>query len=466
MNMQLDEKLYDVIKENFMRIFDKVNDAIIIVDKDGKVVYVNEGYARLVGIDRNRVQGRDLNLNHPKDKLLEVLRSGCPIEDEEHFNETLGSKIVASYLPIRDVKGQVLGVIGIGTAIPLYLLSRRLSSFFSRRNQLLLSLGNSIKQLPESFKKIIGQDAKFLYCLDLAANAAEAECTIMLRGETGVGKEVFAEAIHKASCREKSPFVAVNCAAIPETLLESELFGYVGGAFTGARPSGKVGKIEEANGGTLFLDEIGDLPLNMQVKLLRFVQEKYIEKVGGNQKIPINVRIIAATNRNLELMVQQGDFRADLYYRLQVVPVFVPPLRERQEDISILVYHFLDIFSQRCNKKLSISPETMEFLQEYRWPGNIRELINVVEYSVVMCPGPTITLDYLPVQLRGEIRKTELDTLYLEYLVESLEKETIKKALKKAKFNKSNAIELLGISRSSFYAKMDKYKLSGSEDVY
>lgn len=459
--LQQDENLYDLIKMYITKIFDKVNDAIILVDKNGKVVYVNDSYARAVGIDKNRVIGRDLTLNYPNDKLLEVLRSGYLLEDVEHFNKTLGSKIVASYIPLHDISGQVLGVIALGTTVPVYLLSRRLSSFFSRRSKV-----NSRKQLPQSFANIIGNAPRFLNCLHLAATAAEAECTIMLRGETGVGKEVFAEAIHKASSREKSPFVTVNCAAIPETLLESELFGYVGGAFTGARPSGKVGKFEEASGGTLFLDEIGELPQNMQAKLLRFIQEKYIEKVGGNQKIPINVRIVAATNRNLELMVQQGDFRADLYYRLQVVPIYIPPLRDRPEDIPLLAHHFMDLLSKKYNKRMSFLPETMEFLQEYNWPGNVRELINIVEHTVVMCPESTITLDCLPAHLSGEARKTDFDTLCLDYLVERLEKEVIKKALKKAKNNKSKAIELLGISRSSFYAKLDKYKLSGGEDSY
>lgn len=451
-------EFFELIRENITRIFNKINDAIIIIDENGKVIYVNEGYARVVGIDSKRIQGRDVNVNYPNDKLLEVLRTGCPIEEQEHYNETLGSKIVASYFPIKDDHDQVIGVIGVGSAYPVYLLNKRLGSFLSKRKQIDFVL--SRKELPRCFDKIIGDDPKFLHCLNLAANAAEADCTIMLRGETGVGKELFAEAIHKASDRAKFPFVTVNCAAIPESLLESELFGYAAGAFTGAHPSGRVGKFVEARGGTLFLDEIGELPVNMQAKLLRFLQERYIEKVGGNDKIPINVRIIAATNRNLELMAQQGDFRPDLYYRLQVVPLFIPTLRERQEDIPLLVHHFLDYYSKKYNKQIYFSPEMMEFLQEYRWPGNVRELSNVVEHMVVMCQRSTITLEHIPIHLKGDVKKLDFDTLSLNYVVESVEKEVIKKALLKTKDNKSKAIELLGISRSAFYAKLDKYKLS------
>lgn len=452
-----EDGFFDLITDNLTKIFNKINDAIIIIDRHGKVVYVNEGYARIVGVDSKRVKGRDLNVNYPNDKLLKVLRTGIPIVDEEHYNDTLCSKIVASYIPLTDSSEQVIGVIGVGAPYSVYLLSKSLGSFLSTKNQ--IDLASSRQELPQCFDKIVGDDPRFLHCLKLAVKAAEADCTIMLRGETGVGKELFAEAIHKAGNRAKFPFVAVNCAAIPETLLESELFGYAPGAFTGARPSGRIGKFIEARGGTLFLDEIGELPLNMQAKLLRFIQERYVERVGGNEKIPIDVRIIAATNQNLELMAQQGDFRPDLYYRLQVVPLFIPSLRERQEDIPLLVTHFLDHYTKKYDKKLNISAETMEFLQQYRWPGNIRELSNVIEHMVVMCQRPTISLDYIPIQLKGEIKKAEFDCLNLNYVTESLEKEIIKKALQRVNDNKSKAIELLGISRSAFYAKLEKYGL-------
>ncbi len=282
----------------------------------------------------------------------------------------------------------------------------------------------------------------------------------MLRGETGSGKELIAKAIHESSSRSEFPFVIVNCSTIPENLLESELFGYEPGAFTGALSHGKVGKLEKAHNGTLFLDEIGDISLSTQVKLLRFTQERYIEKLGGNKKIPINVRIITATNRNLELMVQQGEFREDLYYRLNVVPIFIPPLRERYADIPVLASYFLNYYSRKYKKNLLFSPVTMEYLQEHHWPGNVRELINVIEHAVIMCQEDIITPNHLQIDINKELKKPASDNLCLNSAVNELEKTFIKKALVKAQNNKSKAIEMLGISRSAFYAKLKKYNLN------
>ena len=280
----------------------------------------------------------------------------------------------------------------------------------------------------------------------------------MIRGETGSGKELIAKAIHGISKRSTFPFVEINCAAIPENLLESELFGYDSGAFTGARHSGRIGKFEMAQNGTLFLDEIGDISLSTQVKLLRFMQEKYIERIGSNRKIPINVRIIAATNRNLEQMVQQGEFREDLYYRLNVVPIFIPPLRERNGDIPILAYYFLDFFCKQYDKNLSFSSQTLEYLQDYPWPGNVRELRNVVENAVITCQEKIITPEYL--NIKDGPTKPHFSSLSLKHEVENLEKEIIKKALQIANNNRSMAIKYLGISSRTFYKKLDKYGLN------
>jgi len=281
----------------------------------------------------------------------------------------------------------------------------------------------------------------------------------MLRGETGSGKELIAKAIHDASNRSTQPFVAINCSAIPENLLESELFGYVSGAFTGAKASGKIGKFEEAKNGTLFLDEIGDISLSTQVKLLRFTQEKYIEKLGENKKIPVDVRIISATNRNIEQMVQQGEFRADLYYRLNVVPIFIPPLRERFADISVLSFYFLNYYSNKYNKNLSIDPNAIECLQNYAWPGNVRELKNVIEHAVIMSQGEIITEDNFQFNITTNARGPEIKNLSFDSAVEELEKTIIKAALEKTNYNRSKAAKYLGISRNSFYSKIQKYKI-------
>ena len=313
---------------------------------------------------------------------MSVLKTGEQIKDE-YYDETLGYDIVAHFIPLKDADRKVKGVIGVGNENAICKINKHLRA---------LVVGNTGKPKRkanraelQAFKNIITQDPKMLHCINIAANVAKTDASVMLRGETGCGKELFAEAIHKASNRSKYPFVEINCSAIPENLLESELFGYAPGAFTGARSQGKKGKFEEAHNGTLFLDEIGDISLNTQVKLLRFTQEKYIEKLGDTKKIPVNVRIISATNRNLEQMVQQGEFRADLFYRLNVVPIFIPPLRERFIDISILASHFLNHYAKKYNKSIMLTPDAVECLQDYPWPGNVRELKNVIEHAVILC---------------------------------------------------------------------------------
>jgi len=452
-----DNKYWHIIEHYLDTVLDMFNDPVIIIDKEGTIIYVNKGYELQVGISREQILGRNLKNKYPKDKLLEALRTGELIINEEHYNETLGYSIVASFLPIKDHNGETIAVAGIGTTSPVYKLNMRLSPIHSLKQK--HSPNNLTRKIfPSSFNSIIGEAPKLLNCLNLSAQVAKSEATVMLRGETGVGKELFARAIHDCSDRCKNPFVAVNCAAIPENLIESELFGYTAGAFTGARTSGKVGKIEMAHKGTLFLDEIGDLSPSTQVKLLRFTQEKYLERIGGNEQIPIDIRIVTATNRNLEQMVQQGEFRADLYYRLNVIPIHIPPLRERLEDIGILAHYFLDYFTRKYSKKCGFSMEAMECLQEYHWPGNIRELKNIIEHAVIICIGNTINKSHLNLSDHAIIKvPTVLD---LNQAVEYTEREIIKKALEKAFNNKSKAIKYLGISRGAFYAKLKKYKLT------
>ncbi len=447
-----------VIESHLDKILEFVNDPVIIIDKEGTVIYVNRGYEQQVGTKKERVLGRNLNRVHPNDRLLTALKSSKLVEYEEHYNETLGYSIVGSFLPIKDRDEETVAVAGIGTITPVYKLNERLSPIYSDKQE---RMSNTIKRkaLPAAFDNIIGEDLRLLNCLNLAAQVARSDATIMLRGETGVGKELFAQAIHNSSERARHPFVTVNCAAIPENLIESELFGYTKGAFTGARNTGKTGKVEMANNGTLFLDEIGDLTLATQVKLLRFTQERYIEKIGGNKQIPVDVRIISATNRNLEQMVQQGEFRADLYYRLNVVPIHIPPLRERHADIPVVAHQFLDYYNHKYNKQLNFSSQSMERLQDYHWPGNIRELKNVIEHALIICTEKTITPGHIKFPVNTTAASSQNPVLNLAQAVEYTEKEVIKKALEKASFNKSKAIKYLGISRGAFYAKLNKYKL-------
>ncbi|HAA34550.1 MAG TPA: sigma-54-dependent Fis family transcriptional regulator, partial [Firmicutes bacterium] len=439
-----DEEVLKLFNDSFLSILDKINDPVIVIDKDGIVIYVNSAYEYQIGISREKILHKNLYEKYPNDKLLSVLKTGEQIKDE-YYDETLGYDIVAHFIPLKDADRKVKGVIGVGNANAICKINKHLRA---------LVVGNTGKPKRkvnraelQAFKNIITQDPKMLHCINIAANVAKTDASVMLRGETGCGKELFAEAIHKASNRSKYPFVEINCSAIPENLLESELFGYAPGAFTGARSQGKKGKFEEAHNGTLFLDEIGDISLNTQVKLLRFTQEKYIEKLGDTKKIPVNVRIISATNRNLEQMVQQGEFRADLFYRLNVVPIFIPPLRERFIDISILASHFLNHYAKKYNKSIMLTPDAVECLQDYPWPGNVRELKNVIEHAVILCQTNKITRDDLQLNVLSTPVKPEFHTLHLNTAVEKLEKTIILEALAKANNNKSKAINYLNISR-------------------
>jgi two-component system NtrC family response regulator len=310
------------------------------------------------------------------------------------------------------------------------------------------------------FENIIGQSDALLSVLDLAARAARTNSTILIRAETGTGKELLARAIHFNSLRKDKPFVTINCGAIPKDLLESELFGHVKGSFTGA-VAHKRGRIEMADGGTLFLDEIGEMPLELQVKILRVIQQGEIEKVGGTGPSKVDVRIIAATHRNLQAMIEDETFREDLYYRLAVIPLELPPLRERAEDIPELVQHFFVRTRERLQRPDIVLPQHLiQHFQNYRWPGNIRELENVIERVLVLAPGPEITLADLPEFLRQE--HSPLDTLNLNLpaqgvSLEAIERELLLHALHKFRWNQTHAAKYLDISRKALIYRMEKH---------
>jgi transcriptional regulator with PAS, ATPase and Fis domain len=290
-------------------------------------------------------------------------------------------------------------------------------------------------------------------------NVASGDISVLIRGESGTGKELFAHSIHHLSPRSHQPFIKVNCGAIPEHLLESELFGYEEGAFTGAKRGGKKGKFLLAHGGTIFLDEIGDMPLNMQVKLLRVLQEKEVEPVGSVKPIPVNVRVIAATNRPLEKMIEEKRFREDLFYRINVIPFKIPPLRERPEDISHLTDFFLEKISKRAGKRITkLDEEVRKVFNQHSWPGNLRELENVIEAAVHLTDGETITIYSLPESLKGD-PKILIGQLTLKEILEETEKRIIEKTLEQFHLDKLEAARALGISKSSMYEKIKKYKL-------
>jgi two-component system NtrC family response regulator len=320
-------------------------------------------------------------------------------------------------------------------------------------------------QLAHMWGDIIGKSKAIEHVFSLMKRVADTNTTVLITGESGTGKELIARGLHRASSRASAPFVSINCAAIPETLLESELFGYEKGAFTGANVT-KQGKFEFASRGCLFLDEIGEMDMSLQVKLLRAVQEQEIQRVGGNADIPVDVRIIAATNKDLQEEIRKGAFREDLYFRLNVVNIDVPPLRKRREDIPLLVAHFTMKFGRKLDKPVKmVDPEVIEAFRKYTWPGNVRELENVIERAVVLSRGDSITLDDLPSNIRDSsdsdfgFESIISSGKSLSETLEALEESMIRQALSDAANVQNQAAKILGISRSNLQYKMKKYGL-------
>jgi len=327
-------------------------------------------------------------------------------------------------------------------------------------SQLVTEVSFLRSELTKRYGQIIGQSQAMKEVRDLIDRVALANATVLLSGESGTGKEVAAVAIHQASPRRDQPFVAVNCAALPEHLLESELFGHEKGAFTGAVVR-KMGRFELADKGTIFLDEIAEMPLNMQAKLLRFLQEKTFERVGGTETLRVDVRVLAATNRNIMEAIGKGDFREDLYYRLNVIPIHLPPLRERREDISLLAEHFLRKF-QPTYLVNRINPAAMEMMAKYNWPGNIRELQNVIERAAIICHGGEIMPDNLPRELHAPQKVVTGNVAVVNFpaggiSLEEVEKQLIVQALERSGGNQTKAANLLAITRSALLYRMQKH---------
>ncbi len=322
----------------------------------------------------------------------------------------------------------------------------------NRRKELEIELKKRYK-----FHNIVYASKKMEEVIKICLKIADTKTPVLIRGESGTGKELIARALHYNSSRSQGPFVAINCAAIPENLLEAELFGYEKGAFSGAYTT-KKGKFELADGGTLFLDEIGDLPLSLQAKLLRVLQDQKVERLGGTTPIKVDVRIISATNKNLEEMIEEGTFREDLYWRLNVVPIYIPPLRERKEDIPVLIEYFLDKFNKEYNKNVKISSESMKILLNYSWPGNVRELENIIERLVLLTEDGIIKEEDIPSYMRQN-ETNQIPAYGLPSQISYLEKKRIIEALKECNFNQTKAAKLLGLTRRQLNYRIKKYNL-------
>ena len=443
-----------------LEILENADNAVIIIDCKGTVVYINRFYAEHMNIKLEKLMGRNLYDIEPQAKLLRVMEDGGGRDnDEVEYIKSLNIDSVGLAFPLYDSRKEKVGACAIFKDVTHVVeLTRKLQKTKEMVQYLASQLEAS--ELPISFQSYISQNKDLQKTLSLAAKVANTNCTILIQGESGVGKEVMAKCIHNASSRKERPMIKVNCASIPENLLESELFGYEEGAFTGARKGGKLGKFELANKGTILLDEIGDMSLTMQSKLLRVLQEKELERVGGTKTIKLDVRVIAATNRNLEEMVEKNEFRSDLYYRLHVVPIHIPALRYRREDIMPLVRYFIE--RNGGDESTDLTPGAARMLEEYGWPGNVRELQNVIEYAMIVKTGDILEIKDFPQYLRGdgaEDGPAEDGPCRLKDAVERLEKSMMQRALKRNNGNKSMAINELGLSRRSFYEKLEKYGL-------
>jgi len=443
------------------KILDNIQDIVMVLDADTTIVYINYAYAKELGVPVSKVLGRKLIDIEPDALAIEILRTGLTTHNRRDKLVSLGIDVIGSGFPLFE-GGKIVGCVSIFNNISEVV---QLNHDLKRSNEVadyLQKQLNQLEQIPLSFKEFAGCSPSLWETLALAVKVAPTDSTVMILGESGVGKGVLARAIHNGSRRKEKPLIIVNCAAIPEALLESELFGYEEGAFSGTKRGGKLGKIELAHEGTIFLDEIGDMTLSMQAKLLRVLQDREIERLGGTQTIKVDIRIIAATNRNLEKMIADGSFRQDLYYRLNIVSLFLPPLRERKEDILELAQRFLDQLGETKEQIANISPQVGQILEDYDWPGNVRELHNVMEHASILCDGPMINISHLPKYLQDKYKGGDRfsdNPHHLKTAVEKLERDLILASLAKHRDSRSKAMEELGLSRSSFYEKLHKYEL-------
>ena len=433
-------------------------DGMVIIDKQGIITMISKAYTEFLGIDREDAIGNHVTKVIENTRMPIVLETGR--EEVAQLHKIKGSYMIASRIPIIK-NGEIIGVVGK----VIFRNVKELNSLYKRISVIEKELATYKSKLREfnianySLENIIGESDPIVLAKAIVEKAAHTSSNVLILGESGTGKEIFAHAIHSESNRHEGPFVKVNCAAIPSDLLESELFGYEAGAFTGAKKEGKMGKFEIANEGTIFLDEIGDMPLHMQVKLLRVIQEREVEKVGGVASKKINIRIIAATNRNLEKLVSEGKFREDLYYRLNVVTIEIPPLRERGNDIILISNHLIKKLSVDLDKKvIGISKEAEQYLKTYEWKGNVRELENILERAInIMEDREIINVQDLPKEMTGKM--TSLIPKKLQDVLAESEKNAIILALRATGGNKTKAAKILDIGRTSLYEKIEKYKI-------
>jgi len=458
-NISNELKITCELKEEVDAIIRSSFDGIYVTDGDGKTLMINEAYSRITGIKAQDVVGRNMK------ELVETGvydRSVTILVMERRETVTLtqeikitGKTILVTGNPIFDDKGNLFRVVtNVRDITELNLLKQEVKE----AQRLSLQYQEQLRKMKvQGCEKYVVSSAKSRDLLDLVLRLGHVDSTVLIQGESGVGKEGIAEILHNNSLRRKKSFIRINCGAIPENLLESELFGYEPGAFTGAQKGGKMGLFEVAHGGTLFLDEIGELPMFLQVKLLRAIQEREISRVGATHPIKIDVRLIAATNRDLWDMVAQNQFRKDLYYRLNVVPVTVPSLRERMEEIPALISHFLDIYNKKYGLNKSLHQKALKQLLEYKWPGNVRELENVIERAIVTTQEQEIMeINSVVMATQPTLELAIQSNLGLKEAVESLEKNLILETIERMGSTRKTA-NALGVSQPTIVRKAARY---------
>lgn len=442
------------------RIMDNEND-VTLTDEKGVVLRVSDSYEEHYGVSRKGIIGKSV---YELEKQGVFKPSVTVAVLKERKKVTLlqvnkkGERILTTGVPILDEKGELEYIISfnsidIANVTSLYDNYHRLTELMKEYSAEIQHL--KMKELED--KQLIAKSKEMSNINDLIMQIAGSDANVLITGETGVGKSMIAKVLHQASNRSEGPFIEINCGTIPPTLIESELFGYEKGAFTGANHKGKLGKIELANGGTLFLDEIGELPLDMQIKILQVIQQKVISRIGSLEKTTVDFRLVAATNKDLEKAIKQGVFREDLYYRLSVIDINIPPLRERRDDIIPLIMNFIEKFNAMYHKKLSISSNALMLLESYDWPGNIRQVENFIERQVVTFKGTIIEAEDLPKEFQnGQKRDVSLNSNTLSNMIEEYEKEIFINALEKYKTSVAVG-RALGISQTTAARKLRKY---------
>ncbi|MFT8348992.1 sigma-54 interaction domain-containing protein [Clostridium saccharoperbutylacetonicum] len=440
-------------------IFDSLYDGVLIADKDNSVVYVNPAYTRITKVESKDIIGRKIEEVRIGSRLPEVINSGKKLLGIKRSVNNV--EYFVNMVPVFENGEVVAGISILNEINDIYKLMEELNN----SKQIIKDLKKKIKandKAKYTFDSIIGEDIKTEELKKFGKKIAKKKVNILITGESGTGKELLAQAIHNGSDRREEPFIAINCATFEANFLESELFGYEEGAFTGAKKGGKIGLFQKAEGGTIFLDEISEMDYNLQARLLRVLQENIIRPIGAVNEIPIDVRIIAATNRSLENMIINKEFRADLYYRIAVFTIDTMPLRERKGDIQPLINYFLEESEQKFTKKVKIQEEAFNVLYNYKWEGNVRELKNTIEFGVMMTDEAVIRVEHLPKKLQIEgIKESVINVKLLKDAVKEFEEKEINKVIDiygNTLEGKKKAAEALGISLASLYNKMQNLR--------